>query len=121
MEKMPCECAINYLPAILSDDEYERMRKSSIFDILWAKWDTATAEHQIRKAMGNYKVDNAALSFFDGDYEIVRAENGYDLRRIDRLMSLAAHALYTGEVIWVLDTKKVGFRDTKIFQTAKKC
>lgn len=78
-----------------------------MFDILWAKWDTETARRQMRKALAVFETGNAALSFFDGDYEIVRAENGYDLMRIDRLMSLAAHALYTGEVIWVLDTNKV--------------
>jgi hypothetical protein len=107
MEKPSTDTVFDYLLAILTEDEYERMRKSSMFDILWAQWDTKTAQHQMRKAMAVFEVDNAALSFFDGDYEIVRAENGYDLTRIDRLMSLAAHALYTGEVIWVLDTKKV--------------
>jgi hypothetical protein len=110
MEKVPRDSKFDYLLAILSKDEHERLRKSSIFDILWPNWNIVTAERQIRKAMRSYKVGSAALSFFDVDYEIIRAENGYDLMRIDRLMSLAAHALYTGEVIWVLDTKKVGLK-----------
>ncbi|EHL00575.1 hypothetical protein M7I_3460 [Glarea lozoyensis 74030] len=106
MQELPSDIEFDYLPALLTADEYKRMHMSSMYDILWPKWDTKTAEYQMSKALAVFKVKHAALSFFDGDYEVIRAENGYDPMRIDRLMSLAAHALYTGEVIWVLDTMR---------------
>jgi hypothetical protein len=49
----------------------------------------------------------ASLSFFDGQDEIFKAENGYNVPRIPRSISIAAHALLSDDVFVVLDTKQV--------------
>lgn len=50
----------------------------------------------------------ASLSFFDGKYEIFKAEIGYNASRISRSVSIASHALLSTDVLVVLDTKQVG-------------
>lgn len=49
----------------------------------------------------------AAISFFDGQYEIFKAENGYNRRSIPRVTSIAAHAILSTDVFVVLDTTQV--------------
>ena len=49
-----------------------------------------------------------SLSFFDGKYELFKAEIGYGASRISRPVSIASHALLTTDGLVVLDTKQVG-------------
>lgn len=58
--------------------------------------------------MKQFNTCYAAISFFDGQYENFKAENGYQRRQIPRGVSIAAHALMSTDVFVVLDTAKVG-------------
>ena len=61
----------------------------------------------IRTAMTRFGTHYAALSFFDSRFENLKVENGYNVARIGRSISIAAHALNSTEVLAVVDSKQV--------------
>jgi hypothetical protein len=77
------------------------------YDIVWPHWSQAKAGALICAALKEFDVSLASLSFFDGKYEIFKAESGYNASRIPRSISIAAHALLSTDVLVVLDTKEV--------------
>ena len=84
-----------------------RLSVASSFDVLWPHWSCEHASLLIAAAMKEFDAEFASLSFFDGKYEILRLEMGYNASRIPRSISIAAHALLWEDVLVVLDTKKV--------------
>ena len=79
----------------------------SAYDILWPQWDQNRAGALLISAMAKFKTRFAALSFFDEDHEMFKAENGFHSSQINRSISIAAHALLSTDVLVVLDTKMV--------------
>ena len=79
----------------------------SSYDIVWPQWSRDKASALICAAMKEFDTYFASLSFFDGKHEVFKAENGYNVSRISRSISLAAHALLSEDVLVVLDTKQV--------------
>jgi hypothetical protein len=57
--------------------------------------------------MMKFQTRFASLSFFDETHERFRAENGYGQKEIARAISIGAHALYSSDVLVVLDTTQV--------------
>ncbi len=51
-----------------------------------------------------FGVRYGALSFFDNNYENFKMESGYQSKRINREISIAAHTLYSPEVLVIPDT-----------------
>jgi hypothetical protein len=83
------------------------MSMGSSYDIIWPQWSREKATALICAAMKEFDAVFASLSFFDGKNEIFKAENGYNIPRISRSISIAAHALLSEDVFVVLDTKHV--------------
>ena len=77
------------------------------YDILWPSWDQERAGALLRSAMARFDTRFAALSFFDGENEMFKVENGYNCSKIDRSISIAAHALLSADVLVLLDIKLV--------------
>ncbi|RDW84658.1 hypothetical protein BP6252_02248 [Coleophoma cylindrospora] len=95
-----------YLPAVFPHDEENRILAGSIYDVVWPHWEEEKAGVLVRAAMKQFNTCYAAISFFDGQYENFKAENGYQRRHIPRGVSIAAHALISTDVFVVLDTTK---------------
>ncbi len=75
--------------------------------MLWPQWAQRKTGDIMRKAMDAFGTRFASLSFFDDKFELVKVENGYNRSQIDRDISIAAHVLFSPDVMVVLDTKKV--------------
>jgi hypothetical protein len=76
-------------------------------EIEWSVLEGERARCLIRTAASKFGTPWGAISFFDGDTEIVQAERGYSRHFIPRRESIASHILLTCEVMTVLDTQKV--------------
>jgi len=100
-----------YLPAIFPSDEAKRMSVCATFDIVWPLWARERAGALILAAMKKFDTRNASLSFFDGNLESFKAENGYHRPHVARKISIAAHALLSQDVFVILDTHEVSLLD----------
>lgn len=96
----------SYLPAVYPQDEDKRCSVSKNYEINWREWIQELAGIRLKETMKKFGAHCGALSFFDEEYEVLKAENGYNKLRIPRSNSIAAHALYTTEVLAILDTKE---------------
>lgn len=61
----------------------------------------------IRDAQNEFEVPGAAISLVVSNLEIMKVEDGYGLDAIKRQGSIAAHALLSTEVLFILDTQNV--------------
>lgn len=102
----PQAAGFRYLPAMFPAEEENRRRVSEQYDILWPRWDEEKAGALILAAMKKFDTRYAAISFFDGQSETFKAENGYGRMEIPREISIAAHALFSEDTLVVLDTKQ---------------
>jgi hypothetical protein len=78
------------------------------YDIIWrqqAEFDKVGSF--LKDAINRFDARYGSLSFFDDRYEDIKIENGYGRSRIDRHISIAAHVLYSSDVLVILDTKQV--------------
>ncbi|KAH8674716.1 hypothetical protein BGZ60DRAFT_429694 [Tricladium varicosporioides] len=100
------------LPAIIPADEPIRSSKSDELGELWEHWAEQQVAELIRAAMHKFDTRYAALSIFNDKFELFKAENGYNMSRVKRSMSIGAHALYTQDCLVVLDASK----DWRFFQ-----
>lgn len=96
-----------YLPAVFPADELTRLAVSEEFDIVWKHWSREKAKGLIECVMAQFGTNYVALSIFDEDSEIFKAENGINQSRIARSTSIAAHCIFSQDVMVVLDTRKV--------------
>jgi hypothetical protein len=58
--------------------------------------------------MKKFGTRSATFSIFNSEYEVFKAELGYNGNQTPRSTSIAAHALLSTDVFVVLDTKQVG-------------
>ncbi|RDL38312.1 uncharacterized protein BP5553_02652 [Venustampulla echinocandica] len=105
-EPVPHKESFQYLPAILPSNEAERLSSSSEFETVWPHWEEQKATVLIQAALQRFGTPYAALSTFDDAHELFKAEYGYSMSRVDRSISLAAHTLYTADVLVILDASK---------------
>jgi hypothetical protein len=96
-----------YLPAIYPPNETQRIALSRSYNCKWSQLIEAKAGFLIGAAMKKFETRFASLSFFDETHERFRAENGYGQKDIARAISIGAHALYSSDVLVVLDTAQV--------------
>ncbi len=92
---------------MLPPNEAERAALSTEYDIVWPNWTQEKSGALLRAAMSKFETPYASFSIFDNKSELFRAENGYNQPEISRDMSIAAHALYTHEVLVLLDANNV--------------
>lgn len=95
-----------FLPALDPRSEAERLVASQKFDQLWLRR-TSDLLTALQRLTEDFDPDFITLSTFGEGQEILVANSGFDVDTILRAESLAAHAMYTGDVMVVLDTKEV--------------
>ena len=61
----------------------------------------------LKRCLEQFGVRYGSLSFFDNNYENFKMESGYGDKRINREISIAAHALYSSDVIVIPDAQLV--------------
>lgn len=83
------------------------MALCSRYDILWPQWAEENVGKVLLAAMTRFGTRFASVSIFDQKNEVLKVENGYNRSYIDRDVSIAAHVLYSSDVMVVLDAKKV--------------
>ncbi|KAB8292115.1 hypothetical protein EYC80_007860 [Monilinia laxa] len=94
-----------YLPAVFPHDEEERLKKHRSIDGPWGDELTNKILALMGAAAKHFGMKNASLSVFDEKFEKLRADCGYFIdANIERTTSMAAHVLYSEEVLVVLDT-----------------
>lgn len=94
-----------HLPAVYPDNEEMRSTASKIHEHLWKDLPYDRAKLHMREATKKFGTRFGAISFFDDEYEVCKAEKGYSVKHIQRSNSIAAHALYSTEVFAILDTQ----------------
>ncbi|KAF4628290.1 hypothetical protein G7Y89_g9864 [Cudoniella acicularis] len=95
-----------FLEAVFPQNEAERLAKSKEFDNTWPEWINKDPVGLFFAAMHRFKTHCAALSVFDNEREVFKAEYGYNMNYFDRNISLSAHALYnTDDVLVIKDTR----------------
>ncbi|KAI9651002.1 hypothetical protein NHQ30_001039 [Ciborinia camelliae] len=97
-----------YLPAMYPSGEETRIRKHYSID---GPWDPDLGRRIValmEAAVKRFHIKGASVSVFDERYEKLRVDVGYDgdMANIKRTTSIAAHALYSEEVLIILDTHK---------------
>lgn len=89
-------------------DEDHRLALSQEFDCLWSSsWDRSTVNLLCSAATKRYNTAYASFSIFDKSYEIFKYESGFNVSKNDRSVSIAAHALYTPDIMAIHDTHEV--------------
>jgi hypothetical protein len=88
-------------------NEAQRMALCGHYDLLWPIWSNEKVVGLLRAAMSQFNTSFASFSIFNEKNEVFKAEKGYDQPELDRKISIAAHVLYTNEVLVLLDTQKV--------------
>jgi hypothetical protein len=61
----------------------------------------------LKRCLQQFGVRYGSLSFFDNNYENFKMESGYCGKRINREISIAAHVLYSSDVLVIPDTHLV--------------
>jgi len=102
-----CSGSFQYLHAVYPPNETERMALCSRYDILWPQFHNKNVGKVLLAAMSRFSTSFISVSIFDQKNEVFKVENGYNRSHIDRDASIAAHVLYSSDVMVVLDTKKV--------------
>ncbi|EPQ65939.1 Bgt-4713 [Blumeria graminis f. sp. tritici] len=102
----PLSPTFSHLPAAYPRDEEQRCLCSKKFDLVWRESMQERVGAHVRAALKKFGTRYGSMSFFDEEYELFIAENGYNVSRIQRSNSIAAHALYSTEVLSVIDTQK---------------
>ncbi|QSZ32712.1 hypothetical protein DSL72_002291 [Monilinia vaccinii-corymbosi] len=94
-----------YLPAVYPRDEEARLQKHHSIDGPWSNELAGKILALMGAAAKQFRTKNASLSVFDERFEKLRADCGYFIdANIKRTTSMAAHVLYSEEVLVVLDT-----------------
>ena len=86
------------------------MQAADRYDIIWHNWDPETGKNigkLVLETMKSFGTKSVALSIFDDTLEQIMAEEGLRRNEIDREASIAAHVLFSSEVMVVLDAKQV--------------
>ncbi|KAG9238280.1 hypothetical protein BJ875DRAFT_63475 [Amylocarpus encephaloides] len=96
-----------YLEAKPTGNEAVRTAAGNALDKGWFRLDCTGLASTLRQMCEEFDVKFGAISFFNKDYEILRAENGYMARLISRSASLAAHALYSDQTLIIPNTLDV--------------
>ncbi|POS85447.1 hypothetical protein EPUL_002378, partial [Erysiphe pulchra] len=104
-EPPPLGSTFTHLPAVYPDNEEMRSTASKIHEHLWKDLAYDRAKLHLREATKKFGTRFGAISFFDDEYEVCKAEKGYSVKNIQRSNSIAAHALYSTEVFAILDTE----------------
>ncbi|TQS39119.1 hypothetical protein Golomagni_00360 [Golovinomyces magnicellulatus] len=94
-----------HLPAVYPENEEKRVLSSQEFEGVSQEWMKRRAQLHLNSAMKRFGTRYGAVSFFDDDYELFQAENGYNVLNVQRSSSIAAHALYTTETLSIVDTE----------------
>jgi len=97
----------DYLPAVKPPNEGQRMTLARRYDILWPCWTKEKSGALLRAAMSKFNTSYASFSIFDESCELFKAENGFNQPEINREMSIAAHMLYTNDILVLLDAQAV--------------
>ncbi|RKF56834.1 putative gaf domain-containing protein [Golovinomyces cichoracearum] len=95
-----------HLPAVYPEDEEKRILSSREFESVSQEWIKRRAQLHLNSAMKRFGTRYGAVSFFDDDYEIFQAENGYNVTNVQRSSSIAAHTLYTTETLSIVDAEQ---------------
>lgn len=90
-------------------DEEMRIAKHHSIDAPWTPELGGKTIALMEAAAKRFHLSCASVSVFDERYDILRVEVGYNLMKLDRTTSIAAHALYSEEVLVILDTHQVCF------------
>lgn len=98
---------MTYLPALLTEQEAERIRASKKFDDIWSSLDRKPIQSGIEILSDRLDLDYVSFSIFDEAYEKRVFDTIYGEMVIPRRQSIAAHALYQEDILVVLDTHKV--------------
>ncbi|KAE9373416.1 hypothetical protein N431DRAFT_456199 [Stipitochalara longipes BDJ] len=102
-----CHDTFDHLPAVHTFNEEERISLCTMYDTVWAPGaHTDALGELVSAAVKRFGAEAGCLSFFNTEKELVQIEGLHQRPRIDRQDSIAAHALYSQEVMVVLDTKK---------------
>ena len=97
-----------FLNAVYPPDEAARLEYCAKYESIWDNDEEFDkVGQQVAKALKHFEVTKGSLSFFDKFYERIQIEKGYNSDVIPRHSSIAAHALYSTDVMVVLDTQKV--------------
>ena len=89
------------------------MAVSCQYETLWDRNGDKQAQFLLAAAMERFEIQTASISFFNEDKEIRKVEFGHCEQDLVRGTSLAAHVLYSTEVLVVLDAFKVSVYFTK--------
>ena len=102
---------------MLTPDEEDRISLCKKYDIVWAHGThTDKLVELVTVAIERFGAEAGCLSFFDEEAELIQIEGLHERSRVDRGESIAAHALYSQEVMVILDTHKVcGLDSAKAF------
>ena len=101
-----------YFPSFYPPWEKIIKSRTQEYEIVWPQWSgdrRKPIEELMMSATKSFGTQFVALSFFNEEYEVLKAENGYNVKYIQRDISFAAHALLSTDVFIILDTKKVRF------------
>jgi hypothetical protein len=97
-----------YLSAVHTLDEEERISFCAKYQIVWAPGSHMDVLGDlVTAAMKKFGVEAGCLSFFDKEQELVQIEGLHRRPRINREDSIAAHVLYSQEVMIVPDAQMV--------------
>ena len=100
--------SFDYLPAVPTSAEEERISKCRKYDVVWTPGThTDKLVELVSTAAKRINAEAGCLSFFDEEEELVQIEGLLRRPRVERKESIAAHALYSQEVMVILDTHKV--------------
>ncbi|ESZ94329.1 hypothetical protein SBOR_5273 [Sclerotinia borealis F-4128] len=100
----PRRMDFTYLPAMYPHDEATRITKHYSIDVPWPAELSAKLLALMDAAAKRFRINSASLSIFDERFEKFRIDVGYNIGDIERTTSIAAHALYSEEVLVILDT-----------------
>lgn len=81
-----------------------------MYKALGPSWNKLTIDRLreiLTSVLLDFEVGCGAISFFTTKNECIKAERGYNLNRISRPMSIAAHALLSADVFVIPDAEKV--------------
>ncbi|KAI9746143.1 MAG: hypothetical protein M1818_000824 [Claussenomyces sp. TS43310] len=102
----PRDPKFSFLPAVYPVNEAERLKAFEHCKPEWNDWTSTRAKDLVLEALLQFDAPWAAISFFDRKSELIMAELGYNRQYICRQESIAAHVLFSTDVMVILDTKQ---------------
>lgn len=98
---------MKYLPALYTEREGERIRSCCRFDKLWPHFKPKVIQGTLDLILERLGHEYLCFSIFDFALETPLIDTMYGNVAVPRHDSLAAHALYSQDVLVVHDTHKV--------------